>query len=56
MLDDGLKFSLVPWRPVLDAHRGHELRALPSVRASIQIFPCSVVTLVTPLRGTPARQ
>ena len=26
MLDDGVGFSLVPWRPVMEAHLGRELR------------------------------
>jgi type IV secretory pathway VirD2 relaxase len=28
MLDDGVGFSLVPWRPVMDAHLGNELRGI----------------------------
>jgi hypothetical protein len=28
MLDDGVGFSLVPWRPVMDEHLGRELRGL----------------------------
>jgi hypothetical protein len=28
MLDDGIGFSLVPWRPVMDEHLGRELRGV----------------------------
>jgi hypothetical protein len=28
MLDDGIGFSLVPWRPVMEEHLGRELRGL----------------------------
>jgi Protein of unknown function (DUF3363) len=28
MLDDGIGFSLVPWRPVMEQHLGRELRGI----------------------------
>jgi hypothetical protein len=28
MLDDGIGFSLVPWRPVMEEHLGRELRGI----------------------------
>ena len=28
MLDDGIGFSLVPWRPIMEEHLGRELRGL----------------------------
>jgi hypothetical protein len=28
MLDDGIGFSLVPWRPVMEEHLGRELRGM----------------------------
>ena len=28
MLDDGVGFSLVPWRPVMEEHLGRELRGI----------------------------
>lgn len=28
MLDDGVGFTLVPWRPVMDEHLGRELRGV----------------------------
>jgi hypothetical protein len=28
MIDDGLGFQLVPWRPALEEHLGHEVRGI----------------------------
>ena len=57
MPDDGVKFSLVPWRPVMQEHLGRELRGTAvGTSVSWDFSRWRGHSLVTPGRCAPLRQ